>query len=243
MIKFVRNLAAKWYVGGTLAASILMYSCQAPSDVRKAGFTGEELFNGIFFGDGEVSARIPEIASQLDVREILTADETAALNSIRASLTADLKNADPNFFVNFKSAIQSGDHLIIEKALTNASQSLYDAVLSGSLNKTGLTHQELSSKVDELINVEDLKDASGKVDEKAFKDQIGKIRMFGGAEETQKEACLAVAVAAVLVLAVAAAAAAIVFIFWVGAKYSPDDGSELQEEMIVNSIASNLSIE
>ncbi len=238
----MRQLASRWYVGVSLALGMTLYSCQTGEATLKKNFSGEELFNGIFFGQGEVATLIPEISNQVNMADVLTTDELEEVANVRQDLTAALKVQNPNFFNEFKSAIQSGNHLRIQETLRQTSELIFQGIMDISNVQTSKTKEQIASELGKAVNLDELKTSNGKFDRTKINNQLSKIKLFSDDDSNMGRAQQAtcVAVAAVLVLAVAAAAAVIVFIFWIAAEQLSAE-SQLQQEMIVNSIATSLA--
>jgi len=217
-----------------------MYSCQTADTAVNKNFSGEELFNGIFFGQGEVASIIPEINNQAKMIDVLNPEDLSRVQQIRLSLTNKLKEQNPNFFTDFKNAMQSGQHLKIEKMLKQTSEMLIQGILDLSNVKTSLTPDRLISQIGKTINLDEIKANKGKFDQDKLSEQLNKMQLFdSNSGRAQKADCVAVVV--VLVLAVVAAAVAIVFIFWVAAVEAIGD-QLLKQQMIVNSISVSLAI-
>lgn len=127
---------------GALAAATLMLgvgACGAeeePASTQGAvtgAVSGEEVFKGLFFGEGPVAARLPKGWGPRAV-STLPPEEQAEHAQRRTQVIASLHEADPTFFERFGADIQSGDHLRIERAL-NESLAAMKRVSQQSLSK------------------------------------------------------------------------------------------------------------
>lgn len=124
---------------GGLAAAALMLGVGAcggepePTHAQSA-VTGEEAFKGLFFGEGAVAARLPEVTGSLALSN-LPPEEQARHAQRRTQLVASIKDADPTFFERFGADIQSGNHLRIEQAL-NEGLAVMKTASQGSLSQS-----------------------------------------------------------------------------------------------------------
>jgi SdpC family antimicrobial peptide len=109
---------------------------------ERRAFTGEEVFEGVFFGAGPVAELVPELfevdpnllsdadrevarriladdrstpEERAKVRQELTRDE--AFVELKTSLFSWIHDVDPTFMERFGEAMQSGDHLEIDAML------------------------------------------------------------------------------------------------------------------------------
>ncbi|MEE4248525.1 MAG: hypothetical protein V2I33_24355 [Kangiellaceae bacterium] len=86
-----------------------------------AQFTGEQLFKGIFFFEGEVAELIPNL-SNLKLENFVSNEDE--LNGARATYNAimdEIVLKHPNFYNNFKTVVLSKNHVQIRQELIFAS--------------------------------------------------------------------------------------------------------------------------
>lgn len=105
----------------------------APARSAFVKMSGEELFSAVVFGEGDAQKILPEIWNREDVREMksnMSADEQKKLNQDIASTIANIKKADPMFFVRFKTEIQSGDYIRVSAILQESGNYLKKMVES-----------------------------------------------------------------------------------------------------------------
>ncbi|WP_240491468.1 sporulation delaying protein family toxin [Bacillus nakamurai] len=69
-------------------------------------YSGEEIFSGIFFGQGEVAKLLPEVWDSKAVQKI----DQDELKQVSDQVIADIKNASPTYFKELKTAVYSGDY-------------------------------------------------------------------------------------------------------------------------------------
>ncbi|GAA1840237.1 sporulation delaying protein family toxin [Actinomadura bangladeshensis] len=82
-----------------------------PATVQTARFSGEDLFRGLFFGQGPVATTFPDITHQQQARV-----RTDVVNE----LVSLMSESDPAFFSRFAADIRSGDRYRIRSALFTA---------------------------------------------------------------------------------------------------------------------------
>ncbi|MEZ4363428.1 MAG: hypothetical protein R3B48_24855 [Kofleriaceae bacterium] len=85
------------------------------------------MFRGLVFGEGAVAAQVPEIWGSYQAPE-LDAKDQARREEMIAQLIADLREADATFLDRYGAAMQSGDHLLIEKTLDESAVLVRQAV-------------------------------------------------------------------------------------------------------------------
>lgn len=84
-------------------------------------YTGEELFEGIYFGNGKVAQKFPEIWGRTEFKH-LTKDKLFK-KGIK-DIEKDLKKNDINYFINLKNSVTSGNQLIIKEQLNKTNSDI-----------------------------------------------------------------------------------------------------------------------
>ena len=111
----LRNLL----LGAALLASAAgAAACTAGADAptaSPAAHDGEAVFRGLFYGEGPVAARLPELTRGAPRRL-----ETPQAARVREGVLARLRAQDPAFLDRFAAAVQSGSHLRVARALDEA---------------------------------------------------------------------------------------------------------------------------
>jgi SdpC family antimicrobial peptide len=101
--------------------------------------SGEDLFLGIFFGEGQVGQLLPEIwKGRSTSSRALSPEKTEQVLQAEANIVAEIHKQDPSFFQRFGLAVTSGDHFEVEAALMEAGSRLHtvsDAAQKGASNK------------------------------------------------------------------------------------------------------------
>ncbi|MCB2408275.1 hypothetical protein [Hymenobacter lucidus] len=91
-----------------------------PATLTPAEYTGEELFRGLFFFEGQVAAQIPSFDAYRALRHSLTTEHPERLARHTATLNAlvqTVRSNCPTYFAELKQAIQSGSKERIKVAL------------------------------------------------------------------------------------------------------------------------------
>ncbi|WP_338473378.1 sporulation delaying protein family toxin (plasmid) [Niallia sp. XMNu-256] len=93
----------------------------AEAKTKDKDYTGQELFEGIFFGYGEVSESLSDFwETALPEGYTYSKEEINRIKSIEKQLVRN----DPHFFKNFKKGIESGDHFVIEETIAETEKAL-----------------------------------------------------------------------------------------------------------------------
>jgi SdpC family antimicrobial peptide len=100
-----------------LILSNLLYACTSPNATPSAKtFSGQELFSGLYFGQGEVSEMLPEVWQHPEVTALKAQDGVPAkLKAVSQDLIKKIDQVNPDFFKNFAAGMQSGQHLKVQK--------------------------------------------------------------------------------------------------------------------------------
>lgn len=114
------------------AIAVAVFSRPAATTVSAAplaGYSGQELADGLFFGVGPVADRLPEIYGGMQLAEGAAAEAAA---EARGLLYANITSSNPEFFEEFSGAMQSGNHVEIAAGLDEAGEAIRDALLSSA---------------------------------------------------------------------------------------------------------------
>lgn len=203
-------------------------------------YSGEELFRGIFFLQGEVANKLPSLYSiQTEVKD---ANIKAQKLLLADEIIEGIKKIDSNFLSWFKVEIESDDYNRIEDALKKGSEIYL---------KAGLTTEHFGSLFSKMATVAqsidvskyNLKTAKGLEQlQDDMKEGLGR----GDSSIDDGDICLVVAaVVAVAVWEVVAAVnVAVVLTFYAWVLVAGADGGErgstLKKEIMIAEIAANI---
>ena len=82
--------------------------------------SGEEMFRGVFFAEGQFADLIPELKATQTMYSSnqLLVDEKKALTVARTQIIASIKASNPHYFDDFKASIQTANPILIKEKLT-----------------------------------------------------------------------------------------------------------------------------
>ena len=84
-------------------------------------YSGEALFRGIAFGQGEVGSKLTEIWPDGGAEGIAkTPAQAIAVRGFIDETVRSIRKTDPTFFERFAAATQSGDHFKVDRAINEA---------------------------------------------------------------------------------------------------------------------------
>jgi SdpC family antimicrobial peptide len=96
----------------------------APTQVvapRAVMLSGQDIFRGVFFGEGPAGRALPEIwGGKSATDRAATPERAAEIRQMEDGIVARLQQSDPAIFSELESAVRSGDHFQVERALLGA---------------------------------------------------------------------------------------------------------------------------
>lgn len=111
-----------------VAAAVPSLANNTSSTEATSGYSGETLFRGVFFGQGPVATEVADLFPGLvEAVEALPDAERDRLAELRSRTIGHIRTAHPGFFRTFAQQMQSGDHLVIDSALTRGGKYLFEA--------------------------------------------------------------------------------------------------------------------
>ncbi|MCD9618827.1 hypothetical protein [Chryseobacterium gleum] len=91
-------------------------------------YSGEELFEGIFFAYGDFAKNIPSHKEIVEKINAAPADQKELFNERFSNFVKSVKTKDADYFDNFKKDILSADNSNIQNAIKNGSIHIYENV-------------------------------------------------------------------------------------------------------------------
>jgi SdpC family antimicrobial peptide len=126
--KFIRKYLMNGYVSIPLMLCFILTTWSSIASNKKLTYhlSGEEMFKGVFFMEGKYAELIPELkATKLTYfSEQLSAEENAALQTVRNQLIESIKADNPHFFDDFKATLQVANPAAIKEELKLAQELL-----------------------------------------------------------------------------------------------------------------------
>jgi SdpC family antimicrobial peptide len=122
--KFIRKYLMNGYVSIPLMLCFILASWGSIANNKKLTYhlTGEEMFRGVFFVEGQYAEMIPELkaAKTTYYSEQLSAKENTALASVRNQIIESIKADNPAFFDDFKFALQTASPSVVKEKIVEA---------------------------------------------------------------------------------------------------------------------------
>ncbi|MEF8939165.1 MAG: hypothetical protein V5A22_04910 [Salinivenus sp.] len=142
MISFIRRSALRWLTVPLMLCvmALSITACdssgagvkeQTPQQATTKSYSGKTIFKGLFFAEGPVAKKFPEIWKNPSVtRQLsrLTSEQQVEAEKLETKILNWIGEERPKFFGEFRQAIQSGDHLQIRKALDRSSTLMLSAI-------------------------------------------------------------------------------------------------------------------
>lgn len=246
---------AKYIFAAMFILSIVSCAKQV-NDMNKPQYTGEALFRGIFFFQGDIPSKISSFSR---IKEGL--DKMGPLKKIEEDNFIDkmvqkVKIMNPNYFEELSAAVESKDNYAIDESMKTGAK-----LIQVALANTDEYKAYLNIPNDAFASIDFSKyNLSKQTDLNALLlDISGKLKAFSKTENGTNLVCVVVVVVVALAVwdalavvnygaVVNAAALAIVYaavyakvVFWGVAQPSDGNGVSLERELIIKDI-SNLNI-
>jgi len=95
---------------------------------QQQALSGRDLYKGMIFGVGSAAAHFDEIWGRPDIQSRMADPELQAKREEAAErLIAKIDQQDPTFFERFSKDLRSGNHLVIDRLLTETREKTYAA--------------------------------------------------------------------------------------------------------------------
>jgi SdpC family antimicrobial peptide len=132
--KFIRKYLMNGYVSIPLMLCFILASWGSIANNKKLTYhlTGEEMFRGVFFVEGQYAEMIPELkaAKTTYFADQLTTQENAALSAVRNQIIESIKADNPAYFDEFKFALQTASPEIVKEKIVEAQALLTEKAMS-----------------------------------------------------------------------------------------------------------------
>lgn len=137
-----------------LGAMALVTGCTA--DTRSptaavaphAALSGQEMFRGVFFGQGPAAGLLPELWKGRSIEDRAeTAERAAQVRALQEEVISSIAEKDPTFFGQFATTVRSGSHVAVERALQQAATMLRDELLSSPIYGSIRTSEAIADPV------------------------------------------------------------------------------------------------
>ncbi len=196
--------------------SLISNCSQENDEPLSEQFTGEELFSSLFFLQGNAVPEISQLSSlRQEIEQAIEGEFDESITTIKDEVIKTISENNLDFFDQFQSDIQSGDHLRIENAIEYGTMELRRAsrfILDNQIDKLAeeirtLDEIELKEYLgeDQILKINDLKSGDPELlKEFLFNEFISQIRFDPAGRQTCLAVVLPTAVAVGVVVVVAA---------------------------------------
>ena len=207
MITFIKKKKKK--IAFLLSFIILFISCskdnlvqnelgeESPNKLSK--FSGEDIFNGIIFYEGEVAKIFPTTHEQTVIKTKLNSDILKKLHKVQSDIIDVLKAKDPEYFTNFKNIITTGNHLTIRNQLMQSSMDIREVAskLHNLDISKRMTAENLANKLYVNSRINSIKNDDGTINiDKLNAENYANRESFE--VKAEEEACVAIVLILVL---------------------------------------------
>lgn len=124
-----KNMSTRKLLTSLLVICLIATGCGVQGNGQRASrtYSGEELYRGLFFGEGEVAGLVPEFWGEMhQALENVSADDLERIQGVRDQIIAEIDASFPGYFSSFSSDLHSGNPLLVRAALEGA----YDKTLT-----------------------------------------------------------------------------------------------------------------
>ncbi len=131
-MKRIRRISQNPFVLLLICANFLFVSCAKDQIISETiEYTGKEIMTAIFFADGPVLEKLPEIKNAVDI-SLFIDDETQLeeIRNINEHILDKFETTNPGAFEDFKLKMESGDHVVIKQTMFDYGLKLSDLVKS-----------------------------------------------------------------------------------------------------------------
>ena len=188
--KRVSNLSFMAFLA--MLMTFVTFESQART-IKVMSYSGEALFKGIFFAEGEVAEQIPELSGLSAKNFASTDEERHEIDAFQAEVIAYVNKNHPGYMGALESAVNARSHVKINQVITQGKSIVEAAVNSLSYERDLKVEQQfqanLEAKVNEDMSVEEVKEV--------LRAEINTTSKALGAQ-----ACIAVIILVVLALAI-----------------------------------------
>lgn len=213
MITSIRKLVANIYVALTLCSLLLWFSYEqvqaTPSSFSGNRYSGKAYFQAIFFAEGELAKKLPEIRD-FNVRNFTNDPKVIQeARNFHKRVVSSIDQKHPLFFTKFGKVMNSKNHKLISHQLALGGHYLEEATLSITNLKRDV--QMEAKMVKEIMKGLPLERATPAEIQRAAQAHIDNFANPQGPQKSFVAGPVAIAVAAVAFIAVAAVVASVVF--------------------------------
>ncbi len=161
-MKVLRKYAP--FLAIVMCFSLLFVSCSPvagpASNNLNAKYSGEEIFQGLFFFQNDIATSIPQlnqVATKINDARAQNAEADLYLNNLAVETTDYINAQYPNFFAELQATMYGGDYYEIQEKITLSSKLIEQAILSSEdYAKIYAVGQEISKDADLVAEIQTL---------------------------------------------------------------------------------------
>lgn len=116
-------------------AQLVSAEPSSPSGSESTKYTGEDIYRGVFFGQGPVAVELAKKSSFSDLAASLDKSNTPVVDAGATTVIDQISSAQPDFFNEFGKALNSGSPRQVQAALEDGSTAL-EEVDGASVDRT-----------------------------------------------------------------------------------------------------------
>jgi hypothetical protein len=246
---------ARLFTLGLLLCVSSLSACGGAEPRALSPASGEVLYRGLFFGQGEVTEQVPELREMFEWQANLEPAQRAALTEFMDQVVAVIDRTQPGFFPEFAAAMQSGDHNRISRMTQRATgvtvaalaeiPSIADWRAQIGKNREVVQQELLRLHNEGRISEGELKAAHKQLALMAAADgELGGQVLANSSWSRGLALAVVVAVAAYVVYPTPLALAVVVVAAyaWAWTPVAADTEGHMQREVIIDAIATHLAI-
>jgi SdpC family antimicrobial peptide len=117
-----------------LTVSALSFHTNSASAEKVKKYSGEQIFRGFVFGQGEVAKKIPEIFDQKTIKKLNSPEAIKGVNE----MLQVIKKEDPSYFQDLQNAVYSKNPQKVEDLLKKGG-----AIIKSSMNITDVKSRQV----------------------------------------------------------------------------------------------------
>ena len=145
IIIFIRKHLMNAYTSIPMLVCLLFvtWSSYGGHSANSVKLSGEEMFRGVFFAEGQFAELIPELKATQTMYSSnqLSVNEKKALALARTQIIASIKSSSPHYFDDFKASIQTANPVLIKEKLIEGQ----GIVTQNALRLSNLKESDLKS--------------------------------------------------------------------------------------------------
>ena len=147
-----RRVASSPFMG-MLAILMLFITTQTSArPVDRASYSAEELFRGVFFAEGEVAAKIPQMKGLSATERANTDSRRQEIEAFYNAVVAEVKKSYPSYMGELKAAVDSRKHASISQKITEGTQILEAVIDNLGYERDAEAEATLKAGLEKRIN-------------------------------------------------------------------------------------------